>query len=119
MMFLGYQKDKIVFVASTREELANNKFIFFDRIEKSEEDYALYEGEYLTLSEISKRKEAKDKQEHISDLKKQLSQLDDKSNRSMRAILTNTATEDDRTFLSNLETQAAELRRQIRELEEI
>lgn len=58
------------------------------------------------------------KEEKIAALKAQLNDVDDKSNRSMRAILANTATEDDRTFLSNLEAQAAELRRQIHELEE-
>lgn len=60
----------------------------------------------------------KDKEIHIFNLKKQLSELDSKSARSIRAILANTATEEDRTFLSNLESQAIELRRQIKELEE-
>lgn len=58
----------------------------------------------------------KDKEIHILNLKKQLSELDSKSARSMRAILANTATEDDRQFLANLEQQAEDLRQQIKNL---
>lgn len=56
-------------------------------------------------------------EEQISDLKNKLSDLDEKSNRSMRAILVGTATDDDRTYLANIEEQVATLRQQIRELE--
>lgn len=58
------------------------------------------------------------KEEKIAKLKQQLNTLDEKSSRSMRAILANTSTEDDRTFLANLETQAESIRQQIRDLEE-
>ena len=53
----------------------------------------------------------------IAELKLQLQQLDEKSSRSMRAILAGTATEDDRSFLTTIETQAEELRHRIQELE--
>lgn len=56
------------------------------------------------------------KEQQIEILKKQLKDIDEKSNRSMRAILANTATEDDRTFLANLEQQAEGLRQQIKDL---
>lgn len=60
--------------------------------------------------------EAKEKEKRIAEIKAQLNSLDEKSARSMRAILANTATEDDRNFLANLETQAEQLRQELKEL---
>lgn len=49
-MFLGYQKNNgvefIASVADTRNELEENKFIKFTRIEETKEDYRLINGEY-------------------------------------------------------------------------
>lgn len=45
-MFLGYQKELLACVADTREELENNPFIVFDRIEESPETYELFNGKY-------------------------------------------------------------------------
>lgn len=59
------------------------------------------------------------KEEKIAQFKEQLDVLDMKSTRSMRAILSETATEEDRSFLANLEIQAENLRQQINELEDI
>ena len=59
------------------------------------------------------------KEEKIAQLKYQLSTVDEKSARSMRAILAGTATDDDRAFLAQLETQAEDLRRKIKELEAV
>lgn len=56
--------------------------------------------------------------EQIEILKKQLAEIDEKSIRSIRAQVAGTATEQDLQYLSNLEAQAVELRRQIQELEE-
>lgn len=47
-MFLGYQKDKIVFVANTREELENAPCMVLDRIEETDKNYFLHNGEYVT-----------------------------------------------------------------------
>ena len=58
------------------------------------------------------------KEEQIAQLKQQLATIDEKSNRSMRAILAGTATEEDRTFLGQLEQQAEDLRQQIKDLQE-
>lgn len=58
------------------------------------------------------------KEKQIELLKQQLSAIDERSARSMRAILANTATDDDRAYLASLETQAASLRQQIRDLED-
>lgn len=57
-----------------------------------------------------------EKQAHINELKEQLAKLDDKSARSMRAILANTATQEDRDFLAQLEVQAEALRKEIKDL---
>lgn len=47
-MFLGYQKEKIVLVANTKEELENAPCMTFDEIKETQENYFLYNGEYVT-----------------------------------------------------------------------
>lgn len=47
-MYLGYQKNRIVLVAETREELENSTCIKFDRIEATDKIYFLHNGEYVT-----------------------------------------------------------------------
>ena len=56
------------------------------------------------------------KEEKILQLKQKLNTIDEKSNRSMRAILSGIATEEDRTFLANMEQQAETLRQELKEL---
>lgn len=51
-MFLGYQNDKIAFVAETREELENMPCVEFDKIEETNAEYTLYTGEYKTKEEV-------------------------------------------------------------------
>ena len=46
-MFLGYQNGKITFVAETKEELENLKFVSFDKIEETDKTYFLHNGEYV------------------------------------------------------------------------
>ena len=117
-MFLGYQNEKIVLVADTREELANNKFVFFDRIEESEVDYELYDGEYITVEEAAERKAADEKASRIKELQEQLDVLDLKAIRALRAIGAGEGTAQDTEKLSELEAQAEEIRQQIRDLQE-
>lgn len=47
-MFLGYQNGKIVLVKETREELENAPCMSFDEIKETQENYFLYNGEYVT-----------------------------------------------------------------------
>ena len=47
-MFLGYQNNKIVLVADTKEELENAPCMVFDKIVKTDKNYFLYNGEYVT-----------------------------------------------------------------------
>ena len=47
-MFLGYQNNKIVLVADTKEELENAPCMVFDKIVETDKDYFLHNGEYVT-----------------------------------------------------------------------
>ena len=47
-MFLGYQNNKIILVANTKEELENVPCMVFDEIVETDKNYFLYNGEYVT-----------------------------------------------------------------------
>ena len=47
-MFLGYQNNKIVLVADTKEELENAPCMVFDEIVETDKTYFLHNGEYVT-----------------------------------------------------------------------
>ncbi|MBO7735890.1 MAG: hypothetical protein J6S67_25195 [Methanobrevibacter sp.] len=66
----------------------------------------------------AQEQEDKEKQELIAQYKRELTEVDEKSIRSVRATLSGTATDADRAFLLQLETRAEELRNLIRELQE-
>jgi hypothetical protein len=46
-MFLGYQNDKIAFIANTKEELENMPCVTLDKIEETDKEYFLHNGEYV------------------------------------------------------------------------
>lgn len=46
-MFVGYQNDKIVFVANTQEELEKLSYVTLDKIEETDKTYFLHNGEYV------------------------------------------------------------------------
>lgn len=46
-MYLGYQNDKIAFIAETREELENMPCVILDKIEETDKAYFLHNGEYV------------------------------------------------------------------------
>ena len=46
-MFLGYQNDKIAFIAETREELENMPCVTFAKIEETDKTYFLHNGSYV------------------------------------------------------------------------
>lgn len=46
-MYLGYQNDKIAFVANTKEELENMPCVVLDKIEETDKEYFLHNGEYV------------------------------------------------------------------------
>jgi len=56
-MFLGYQNDKIAFIANTREELENLPCVTLDKIEETDKEYTLYKGEYVSEVSLEQMKE--------------------------------------------------------------
>lgn len=66
-----------------------------------------------TDEEMAEQEKAK----KIAEYKQELKELDEKSTRSIRAKLAGTATEADDAYLANLETQAAETRQKIKDLQ--
>ena len=115
-MFLGYQNEKIVLVANTKEKLENAPCMVFDKIEESPVDYELYNGEYIPSSEAETRRASEEKEAHIKELKEQLDALDLKSLRALRAIQAGVGTEEDTQRIAALEEQAEEIREQLRQL---
>lgn len=93
---------------------------FYEKNGMTEQDVEQCEwnGAWYLVGYVPQEPEEHAKQKRIEELKQQLKELDTKSARSIRAILAETATEDDRDFLANLESQAEELRRQIKELQD-
>lgn len=63
-MFLGYQNDKIAFVADTKEELENMPCVTLDKIEETDKTYFLHNGEYVfELPEPTKEEQQQARQE--------------------------------------------------------
>ena len=56
-MFLGYQNDKIAFIAETREELENLPCVVLDKIEETDKEYFLHNGEYVCELPIPTKEE--------------------------------------------------------------
>lgn len=111
-MFLGYQNNKIVLIANTRSELENAPCMTFDKIEETDVNYTLYNGEYLTDEEVLvKQKEAR-KEELIAELH----ELDLKQIRSLAAKEAGTATDEDLAILADLEEQKAVKRQELKDL---
>lgn len=113
-MFLGYQNNKIVLTANTREELESNKFMTFDDIVETDVNYTLYNGEYLTDEQLSEKQEQARKQELIAEL----AEIDEKEIRPMAAIAAGIATDEDRQRLAEYEAQKATIRQQLQQLGE-
>ena len=57
-MFLGYQNDKIAFIADTRKELENIPCVTLDKIEETDKTYFLHNGEYVFEVPIAEQNEA-------------------------------------------------------------
>ena len=55
-MFIAKDNDLIVLAKDTEEELQEGlKFMVYDTIEETEENYQLYKGQYLTEEEIAEK----------------------------------------------------------------
>lgn len=65
-MFLGYQNNKIAFVAETKEELENMPYVTLDKIEETDKTYFLHNGEYVCEVPIEEQNEAiRQTREHL------------------------------------------------------
>ena len=117
-MFLGYQNEKIVLVANTKEELENTPCMVFDKIEESSVDYELYNGEYITVAEAQAKREQAEEESHRKMLLEQLDMLDLKCIRALRAIGAGEGTQEDTEKLADLEAQAEEIRQQLKHIDE-
>ena len=115
-MFIGYQKDKIVLAAATKEALEKMPCMRFDRIEETAQEYVLYDGAYLTKDEADARQAQAEKTAQIKALQAELEQLDLKAVRALRALSAGSASETDKAKLAELEQQAARIRLQMQEL---
>ena len=59
-MFLGYKNNKIIVVANTETELEKmNKYCQFDKIEETDKEYIMYNGEYVCEVPLDELKQAK------------------------------------------------------------
>ena len=117
-MFLGYQKDKIVMVANTQEELEKMPCISFDKIEETKETYVLYAGEYITQAQAIAQQAQAEKTAQKDAWYAELDKLDLKAIRAMRAIQSGQGTQADTAKLAQLEAQAEAIRQQISQLGE-
>ena len=105
-MFIAKNNDLIILAKETREELEQAlQFMVYTSIEKTEIEYELYDGEYLTKEEIEVKNKERKRQEILDELDK----LDLKSIRAIRA--------NDEEYIAQYEAQAQELRKQLQESE--
>ena len=75
-MFLGYQNDKIAFVADTREELENMPCVTLDRIEETGVEYVLHNGEYKPKAEVDAEAKKEETEARIAELQAYLDSTD-------------------------------------------
>ena len=115
-MFLGYQENKIVLAAATKEELEKVPCMKFDRVEETSEKYTLYEGKYLLEKEVQSLQAAAEKAAQKARLQAQMDELDFKTIRALRAMSAGVGTQEDKAKLEEFETQAAALRVQLKDL---
>ena len=75
-MFIGYQNDKIAFVADTREELENLPCVILDKIEETGVEYVLHNGEYKPKAEVDVETQKEETESRIAELKAKLADTD-------------------------------------------
>lgn len=75
-MFLGYQNEKIMFVANTQEELENLPCVVLDKIEETSDEYVLHNGEYILKSEAEVLQNQEEIEKQIEELQKYLDETD-------------------------------------------
>ena len=71
-MYVGYQDERIVYVAETKTEIENLPCVVFDKIEEVSEEYVLVNGNYVTKGDAMRIQN----QNKIEELKLKLSETD-------------------------------------------
>lgn len=92
---------------------------FYRKIGMTEQsvEQCTWNNKWYLAGYVPEEPEEHAKQKRIEAIKSRLSELDAKSSRSMRAIISGTATEEDRQYLINNEAEAEQLRAELHELE--
>lgn len=90
-MFIGYQNDKIAFVADTRDELENMPCVILDRIEETGVEYVSHNGEYKPKAEVEALLHRENTESQIAELKAQLVASDYVALKMSEAIALNDA----------------------------
>ena len=75
-MFIGYQNDKISFIAETKEELENIPCVTLDRIEETGVEYVLHNGEYKPKAEVELEAKKEETEARIAELQAYLDSTD-------------------------------------------
>lgn len=88
-MFIGYQNNKIAFIADTREELENMPCISFAKIEETSDEYVLKDGKYMLKSVADAETAREETQARIEELKAELGKTDYIDNKFIEAMVKN------------------------------
>lgn len=88
-MFIGYQNNKIAFVANTRAELENMPCVTLDKIEETGVEYVSHNGEYKPKAEVEALLHRENTESQIAELKAQLVASDYVANKLIEAYALN------------------------------
>ena len=88
-MFIGYQNNKIAFIAETKEELENMPCVTLDKIEETGVEYVSHNGEYKPKAEVEALLHRENTESQIAELKAELIASDYVANKLIEAYALN------------------------------
>lgn len=86
-------------------------------MKKLDVEQCSWNGKWYLTGHVPSEPEEHAKQTRIAQIKTELASKDEKSTRSVRAILAGTATEDDKQYLATIEAEVVALREELKELQ--
>lgn len=95
----------------------NNTFYRKIGMKKLDVEQCSWNGKWYLTGHIPPEPEDYKKQNRIAQIKAELASKDEKSTRSVRAILAGTDTENDKKFLISIEDEVQALRQELKDLE--